>query len=102
MDSAAGRVDSAAVMDSAKRTDSINATARSGWTEPSILGFAAAANTGEDPTRTARREKRQRTPKSKRTRGSWSPSIADCSPKEIDGRNSRSPRTPLRTPLAIS
>jgi hypothetical protein len=47
MDSAAGRVDSAAVMDSAKRTDSINATARSGWTEPSILGFAAAANAGE-------------------------------------------------------
>jgi putative membrane protein len=47
MDSAAGRVDSAAVRDSAKRTDSINPTARSGWTEPSILGFAAAANAGE-------------------------------------------------------
>lgn len=47
MDSAAGRVDSATVMDSAKRTDSINATARSGWTEPMILGFAAAANNGE-------------------------------------------------------
>lgn len=53
MDSAAGRVDSAArtttaaVTDSARRADSIKATARSGWTEPSIYGFASAANNGE-------------------------------------------------------
>ena len=46
-DSAAGRVDSAAVVDSVKRADSLKATARSGWTEPSILGYAAAANNGE-------------------------------------------------------
>jgi len=46
-DSAAGRVDSAAVVDSVKRADSLKATARSGWTEPSILGYVAAANNGE-------------------------------------------------------
>jgi len=52
-DSAAGRVDSgataatAATMDSAKRADSLKATARSGWTEPVIFGFASAANNGE-------------------------------------------------------
>jgi len=46
-DSAAGRVDSAAAVDSAKRADSIKATARAGWTEPSILGYTAAANNGE-------------------------------------------------------
>jgi putative membrane protein len=57
-DSAAGRVDSTrpaaatpttstAAMDSAHRADSLKATARSGWTEPSILGFTAAANNGE-------------------------------------------------------
>jgi putative membrane protein len=49
-DSAAGRVDSAAraaTSDSAKRADSLKATARSGWTEPSILGYAGAANNGE-------------------------------------------------------
>ena len=52
-DSAAGRVDSAAAAtrtvasDSARRADSLKATARSGWTEPSILGYATAANNGE-------------------------------------------------------
>ena len=50
-DSAAGRVDSAgrttAVADSTRRADSIRAGARAGWTEPSIFGFANAANTGE-------------------------------------------------------
>ena len=47
MDSAAGRVDSAAIVDSAKHADSLMPTARSGWTEASILGFATAANSGE-------------------------------------------------------
>ena len=47
LDSAAGRVDSAAVVDSVRRADSLKATARSGWTEPSILGYASAANSGE-------------------------------------------------------
>jgi putative membrane protein len=53
MDSAAGRVDSAgrtttaAVNDSARRADSLKSTARSGWTEPSIYGFASAADNGE-------------------------------------------------------
>jgi putative membrane protein len=51
-DSAAGRVDSTtvtstAVMDSVKRADSLKATARSGWTEPAILGYTSAANNGE-------------------------------------------------------
>ena len=40
-DSAAGRVDSAA------RVDSMKHNARSGWTEPGILGYAWAANAGE-------------------------------------------------------
>jgi putative membrane protein len=30
-----------------RRADSLKATARSGWTEPSILGYASAANSGE-------------------------------------------------------
>jgi len=48
-DSAAGRVDSAtrASTDSAARTDSMKNNSRSGWTEPSILGYAWAANNGE-------------------------------------------------------
>lgn len=46
-DSAAGRVDSTARMDSVRRADSVKATARSGWTEPSILGYTTAANNGE-------------------------------------------------------
>jgi len=46
-DSAAGRVDSAAHVDSVKRADSLKATARSGWTEPAILGFVGVANNGE-------------------------------------------------------
>jgi putative membrane protein len=46
-DSAAGRVDSAAAVDSARRADSLKTTARSGWTEPSILGYTGAANNGE-------------------------------------------------------
>jgi putative membrane protein len=52
-DSAAGRVDSAAARtgsaatDSAHRMDSANAAAHSSWTDPSIYGFATAANNGE-------------------------------------------------------
>ena len=58
-DSAAGRVDSAsrAMIDSAARVDSMKAHSRAGWTEPSILGFAWAANTGEVSVGAARREK---------------------------------------------
>ena len=48
-DSAAGRVDSAtrANADSMARSDSMKNTARSGWTEPNILGYAWAASNGE-------------------------------------------------------
>ena len=48
-DSAAGRVDSAtrASTDSALHADSMKNSSRAGWTEPSILGFAWAANNGE-------------------------------------------------------
>ena len=48
-DSAAGRVDSAtrAATDSATRNDSMRNMGTSGWTEPSILGYALAANNGE-------------------------------------------------------